>query len=301
LTRVSPSKVVRPWQERLAAAPISWGACEVPGWGLMPEPERVLAEMEQLGVRATELGAPGFFPVDHREVCRMLERHHLELVGGFCPLVLHEPRCDAAEARDAALDLARAGGRILVLALVQDARWSAPQELDDGAWSRLADHVARLRALAARCGVTVALHPHVDTLIETAEHVQHALERLDVGWCLDTGHLLIAGVDPAQFAREHGDRVVLVHLKDVDATLAARLRAGRLSLLQGARQGLFLPLARGDARIGPVLQALAAHRYGGWLVLEQDTAITADEPAAQSAPSRDARQSIAFLDDALRA
>jgi inosose dehydratase len=28
---------------RLAAAPISWGVCEVPGWGLQLPPERVLA------------------------------------------------------------------------------------------------------------------------------------------------------------------------------------------------------------------------------------------------------------------
>ena len=28
---------------RLAAAPISWGVCEVPGWGRQLAPERVLA------------------------------------------------------------------------------------------------------------------------------------------------------------------------------------------------------------------------------------------------------------------
>ena len=50
--------------ERLAGAPISWGACEVPGWGVMPDPERVLSEMASLGLRGTELGPPGFFPTD---------------------------------------------------------------------------------------------------------------------------------------------------------------------------------------------------------------------------------------------
>ena len=29
--------------DRLAGAPISWGACEIPGWGLMPSPDRALA------------------------------------------------------------------------------------------------------------------------------------------------------------------------------------------------------------------------------------------------------------------
>ena len=38
---------------RLAGAPISWGVCEVPGWGRMLPPERVFAEMAELGLRAT--------------------------------------------------------------------------------------------------------------------------------------------------------------------------------------------------------------------------------------------------------
>jgi len=44
---------------RLAAAPISWGVCEVPGWGRQLPPERVPAEMADLGITATELGPQG--------------------------------------------------------------------------------------------------------------------------------------------------------------------------------------------------------------------------------------------------
>jgi inosose dehydratase len=141
----------------------------------------------------------------------------------------------------------------------------------------------------------VTLHPHVGTLVETAEQVRRALEVVEVGWCLDTGHLLIGGTDPVQFAREHGERVVHVHLKDVDAALAAELRGGRRSLLSATRDGLFKALGSGDARIAEVMDALQAHRYSGWLVLEQDTAITGDEPTVTGGPMRDARESIAFL------
>ena len=48
--------------ERLGGAPISWGVCEVPGWGVMLPASRVLDEMHGLGITATELGAPGFLP-----------------------------------------------------------------------------------------------------------------------------------------------------------------------------------------------------------------------------------------------
>jgi inosose dehydratase len=53
---------------RLAGAPISWGVCEVPGWGLQLEPRRVLEEMRSLGLRATEAGPDGFLPEDPGEL-----------------------------------------------------------------------------------------------------------------------------------------------------------------------------------------------------------------------------------------
>jgi inosose dehydratase len=286
-----------PIDDRLAGAPISWGACEIPGWGVMPSPDRVLAEMAELGLRGTELGAPGFFPDDPASIVELLTRYGLELVGGFVALVLHEADLSGAigEARRSARLISEAGGKMFVVGVVQDLEWSAPQELDDQGWARLADHTREIEGLVAEYGLTLALHPHAGTLIETAEQVERAFEVVEVGWCLDTGHLTIGGADPVQFARAHGGRVVHAHLKDVDARVAADFRAGRCSLVDATRNGLFLPLGKGDARIAEVMDALQAHGYDGWLVLEQDTAITGDEPTVAGGPMRDARESIAFL------
>ena len=49
---------------RIAGAPISWGVCEVPGWGYQLSPGRVLGEMRDVGLAATELGPDGFLPAD---------------------------------------------------------------------------------------------------------------------------------------------------------------------------------------------------------------------------------------------
>ena len=283
--------------DRLAGAPISWGACEVPGWGIMPSPDRVLAEMAELGLKGTELGAPGFFPEDPATIGELLTRNGLELVGGFVALVLHEPDLSGTvdEARKAASLIAQAGGQMFVVGVVEDLQWSAPQELDYDGWTRLGRNLSEINDLVADQGLTFALHPHAGTLIETAAQVERAIETVDVGWCLDTGHLTIGGVDPVEFANRNGDRVVHVHLKDVDANIAADFRAGRRSLVDATRNGLFLPLGRGDARVAEVMEALTAHGYDGWLVLEQDTAITGDEPTVAGGPMRDARESIAFL------
>jgi inosose dehydratase len=300
--QAAASTAVRTPGRRLAGAPISWGACEVPGWGAMPDTETTLRQMAELGLRGTELGAPGFLPRDPPALVAQLDRHGLEFVGAFVPLVLHE--AEAAGARAMAADvlalLAAAGGQVLVVAVVGDLDWSPPGELDDAQWRQLAAHAAEIQAQAGDRGITFALHPHVGTLIETDAQVQRALAETDVGWCLDTGHLVIGGTDPAAFARDHGDRVTHVHLKDVDGDLAAELRAGRRSLLEATQRGLFRPLGRGVAHVAATLTALDEHGYDGWLVLEQDTAITADEPAVTGAPMLDAAESIAFLNSAQR-
>jgi inosose dehydratase len=263
----------------------------------MPKPETVLSEMAALGLKGTELGAPGFLPDDPRQTRDIMARNGLQLVGAFVALVLHTPSFAPAPAQAAIAQIAAADGHMVVLAVVEDEQWSRPKPLTDDGWRRLGERIDEVQTLAARAGLETSLHPHVGTLIETAEQVDRAITELEVPWCLDTGHLFIGGTDPAQFATDHGDRVNHVHLKDVDARLAAAVRTGQLSLLEATKQGLFLPLGKGDARIDAVLEALDAYGYDGWFVLEQDTAITADEPTVQGGPMRDARESIAFLRD----
>src|SRR5262245_35869110 len=77
--------------DRVAAGPISWGVCEVPGWGLQLEPERVLAEIRELGLKATEAGPDGWLGTDPTPVRSLLDTNGLRLVGGFLGVVLHDP------------------------------------------------------------------------------------------------------------------------------------------------------------------------------------------------------------------
>ena len=282
---------------RLAAAPISWGVCEVPGWGRQLPPERVLAEMADLGITATELGPQGWLPRDGARDRAVLDRYELRLAGGFVPVVVHEPDLAAtrADTARAAAQLAAAGADVFVAALVADAAWSAPPDLDDAGWERAGEHLRALADLVAPEGLDLVLHPHVGTLVETAEQVDRALAHTDVPWCFDSGHLLIGGVDPAAFVREHAARIGHVHLKDVDARLAADVRGGTRSLVNATQAGLFRPLGDGDAGIDAVLGLLEQSGYERWLVLEQDIAITGSEPPAGGGPVLDVRKSIEFL------
>ena len=284
---------------RVAAAPISWGVCEVPGWGLMLPPERVLAEMAALGFKATELGPVGYLPLDPSALSAELERHGLSLVGGFVPLVLHEP--DAGPAREQAERighvLAAAGADVFVAAVVMDADWATPERLDDDAWRRLAAHLDGVAELVAGLGLELVLHPHAGTLVEREPDIERVLAASEVALCLDTGHLAIAGADPVEFVRRHSGRIAHVHLKDVDAAIAERYRDDEFTLVEATQAGLFRPLGQGDAGIAEVVELLERSGYERWLVLEQDTAITGEEPPVGRGPVLDVQASVAYLNE----
>jgi inosose dehydratase len=254
--------------------------------------------MASLGFTATELGAPGFLPEQPDELRAILAEHGLRLAGGFVPLVLHDRSVagtTVAVAEQTADLFAAAGADMFVTAVVVDPDWSPRRPLDDDEWAHIATMLTRLDELTASKGLGHVVHPHVGTLIENADDVARLLASSDVRWCLDTGHLTIGGVDPVAFARDHGARVGHVHLKDVDASVAARVQSGELDLMAAVQQGLFRPLGRGDVAIDEVVAHLEGSGYDGWYVLEQDMAMTGAPPPFGSGPMLGVKESVEHL------
>ncbi len=284
--------------ERTAGAPISWGICETPGWGLQLPADRVLGEMHELGLTATELGAAGYLPTDVDELRDLLDRHELSLVAGFVGMVLHDPaRADEARAtaRSSARLLAGAGATHFVTAAISAVDDWEHLDLDAAGWDHLLAMIGELEDLTAEQGLTQVVHPHYDTVIETAAEVERVVDGCDAQICLDTGHLALGGADPLRFAIDHASRVGLVHLKDVRSGVADRLAASELDLVGAVQAGLFAPLGEGDIPIEATVIALEQAGYDGWYVLEQDAALTTGEPPVGSGPIRDVEISVAFL------
>lgn len=272
---------MNPLVERIAGAPISWGVCEVPGWGVQLPPERVLEEMRSVGLKATEFGPEGFLPVDGAGRARVLETHGLTPVGGFVPVVLHDATSDPLAVVDRELDaFVEAGAGTLVLAAATGlSGYDERPELDAAAWGTLLTHLDRLAERAAERGVRATLHPHVGTVVERPDEVLRVLDGSSIPLCLDTGHLMIGGTDPAELAAKAPDRIAHTHLKDVDTAWADRVRAGQVTYTDAVRAGIYRPLGQGDVDIAGIVRSLEAVGYQGWYVMEQDTILSSEDDA----------------------
>jgi inosose dehydratase len=281
--------------DRVAAAPISWGVCEVPGWGYQLSPDQVLAEMSAVGVQATEFGPDGFLPSDPGERAKTLAAHGLHAVGGFVPAVLHDADHDPLPDVDAALDgfVASGAGTLVLAAATGHGGYDERPALDAAGWVRLLANLDRLARHAADRGVRATLHPHVGTMVEHRDEVMRVLDGSTVPLCLDTGHLLIGGTDPVELVGAAPGRVAHTHLKDVDATWAAKVQSGDATYTEAVAAGMYRPLGQGDVDIAAIVRTLESAGYDGWYVMEQDT-ILAGEPTGEG-PVVDVRASIAFL------
>jgi inosose dehydratase len=108
-------------------------------------------------------------------------------------------------------------------------------------------------------GIKLAVHNHGpgDPLYPTPQSVYDRVKGLDprLGLCLDIGHSLRSGVDPAEAAEACGDRLLDVHLKDVTAA---------------SREGGPVEMGRGVLDIPGFLRALVKIGYAGTASFEYE-------------------------------
>jgi inosose dehydratase len=281
--------------DRIANAPCSFGVDEVvadDAW--MPGPDEMLDWMLGIGYGATELGAPGFLGTGSEARAR-LERRGLALVGAFLPQ--HFSRVDRAEAdrewlrEQLTLLLAASPSGSRPYAVLCEAvdepdrlRWSGRISAHPETWldadrhRTMVDNLHRAGELVASMGLQAVIHPHGGTYIETDAEIERLMTALDpsiVGLCLDTGHFRYGGADPAQRVRDYAPAIRHVHIKDCRARVLDELPDGA-GFVGAVKAGVFCGLGEGDSDIPGVLAGLAAIDYPGWLVVEQDTALTLD-------------------------
>lgn len=283
---------------KIASAPISWGVCAVPGWGRQLPSEQVLDEMQQLGIQATELGNVGFLPDEPEAARAMLESRGMTPVGTYHGLVLHDPTIDWRDELEERLSyVRRAGASHLALALHDRADTDygvAAPEIGEQEWQVLVASLDEVHRRARARGVTVALHPHIGTLAFRPQSIERIVAESTIPFCIDTGHGYVGGNDPLELIDLVGERLAMLHLKDVSAEVAARLDQGLVSFLDAIREGLFLPLGDGCLDVEAILTRLRDMSFEGWIVLEQDIAFDT-EPEPGRTPKENVAKTLETL------
>ena len=268
---------------RLATAPVSWGIWEqtIDRPDLVP-PRPLLETVTAMGYRALETGPPGYLAANGTSAVELIEPFDVELVATFLPLRLDDE--DAFLADLDALDrtvevLAATGGGIVLLADAerperaavsgQPARM-AQLRLSDAQLDAAAERLERAAERCAQRGLEAALHPHAASYVEAPEEVEAILERTELPLCVDTGHAVVGGGDPVDLVRRHPGRLAHIHLKDVDADILDRLRAGELDMDEAWASGIFCPFGEGVVPLQEFLQEPVVRDLDGYAVLEQD-------------------------------
>jgi inosose dehydratase len=267
----------------IANSPCSYGAFEetVGVDPLVPDAVELLDQVAAAGYAGIDLGPVGYLGTMEELPVRLVDRH-LALAGGFMPLPFGDRHrlADELGQLDALLDTFDAAGSSACPPRPTLAGMSPPEARltpcgpargwSLAEWRRYADGVSTATERCRNRGYEPTFHHHIGTEVETPEEIEQLLSLTDVGLCLDTGHLAVAGGDPLQAVYSWGPRLNHVHMKDADTNALAALAAERAPVDDLWRGQVFVALGCGDLECGRFLSALGEIAYRGWIVVEQD-------------------------------
>ena len=284
---------------RIGSAPISWGVCEIPGWGPQLPNERVLDEIRAAGFEGTELGPWGFLPTEVGALRAALSARGLAMAGAFVPLTLKDPQayadCERQVRETAALLHGLGAGHILLADAGDEQRariaGRPEQTRADGlARQEWVGYAGRLERLAQICRFDYELvpcfHPHAGSYIENPDEIRTLMERTDphlLKLCLDTGHVAFGGGDPLMVTRAFASRIGHVHLKDIDLPRLRGLLAEGKTYTDAAQRDVFVELGSGSLDLPALLRGLTAGGYDGWIIVEQDRVVRGETDTLSSA------------------
>lgn len=303
----------------ITTAPCCWGVDDVRHPHLPPW-ETVLDEVAAAGYGGLELGPYGYVPLDAPRVGAALRQRGLSIVAGtiFDDLVSPANRANLLRQTEEICALVTGlpkdppspGQRfpspyLTVMDWGHDERDYAAghsdraPRLDASAWGGLVDNIRAIARLARdRYGVRAVIHPHAGGYIEFGDEIDRVasdVSRADAGFCLDTGHLLYAGLDPVETLTAYADRLDYLHFKDIDAAVFEAVMGERIRFFEACARGVMCPIGRGVIDYPAIRRLLARLDYAGFITVEQERdPRNAGGSLADVKASRDYLRSVGF-------
>ena len=225
---------------------------------------QAIDDISTLGFRGIQLRTSALTEWGDRpeQLKHLLVSHDLAFVALSSGAVRIDP---AHEAEDLEIHLRnakflRAAGGLYLQVVDERPRGRAPANDD---YLRMGRLLTELGRRTADLGVQLGYHNHMGNLGQAPEEVARVLDAADPRFVkleLDTAHYAQAGGDPALAVEQYRDRLLFLHLKDLESPVPG----------QGTDTYRFVELGRGRIDLPKVLAALAKIPFSGWAVVELD-------------------------------
>jgi inosose dehydratase len=295
-----------PSSVRLGITPTCWTNDDFPTIGEEIPFEQCVSEMALAGFEGCSVGHK--FPKDPAELRRALELRSLAVSEPWAStyFTVSNMDCRTVERfRDQVGFIKAVGGdRIVVAELGHavhqlDVAVMANRPIfDDRAWLSMVDGLHRLGRIAATEGLLLCYHPHIGTGVQTRADIDRLMAATDpelVHLLLDTAHLTWAGGDPLDVISDHGARIAHVHLKDLRRPVFDDWRRSDFSFHDAIMAGIFTVPGDGMIDFAPILRALAAADFRGWLVVEAEQDPAKAHPLTYAKLAREHLRTVAGL------
>jgi len=218
----------------------------------------------------------------------LLAQNHLEMVAlssGGVSLTSPENDEVAKHVRNARF-VKDAGGHYLQLTDSARPKERKPESSD---FKQLGRRLTEIGKQAADLGVPVGYHNHMGSLGEAPDEVDRILEAADSRYVkleLDIAHYQQGGGEPARAIRQYRDRLLFLHIKDVESLTTNDERG---------RNYRWVELGRGKVNLPAVFAALKEVGFRGWAVIELDSV-----PDKSRTPKDCAQISKTYVEDKLK-
>jgi inosose dehydratase len=155
-------------------------------------------------------------------------------------------------------------------------------------YQKLGNLLTELGKRTADLGIPLGYHNHMGSLGEHPEEVDRILEASDPRYAkleLDVAHYFQGGGDPAKCIEKYSDRLLFLHIKDVEKLPGAT---------DAKKSYRFVELGRGQVDLPAIFQALYKVNFRGWAIVELD-----DVPDKSRPPKDYAAISKKYLEEKL--
>jgi inosose dehydratase len=244
-----------PFELHLGYASITWGGND----------RQAIEDISSVGFRGVQLRANSVQEFGSGAALRdELDKYHLRMVALSSGNLSIDPAAEASEIAKHVANaefLREAGG--LYLQIIDERPKGRGVIADD--YKHLGHLLTELGKRVADFGVQLGYHNHMGTMGETPEAVDQILVAADPRYAkleLDVAHYFQGGGDPAKAIEKYSDRLLFLHLKDVERSPAS---------VDANRSYRFVELGRGLVNLPAVIEALRKITFRGWGIVEVDS------------------------------